>query len=83
MLMAILVQTMVPPLGVVWKYANWPEVFIVIVRMKETVLSWCYIIIYIYTYTNGAIFPMLAQVVYIAYTPLCRWYMNYIHHFAK
>ena len=70
MLMAILVQTMVPPLGVVWKYANWPEVFIVIVRMKKTVLNWCYIIIYIYTL--------------MAPFSLCwrRWYISHIHHFA-
>ena len=38
---------------------------------------------YIYIYTSGAIFPMLVQVVYIAYTPLCRWYMKHIHQFAK
>ena len=37
----------------------------------------------IYIYTSGAIFPMLAQVVYIAYTLLCRWYMKHIHHFVK
>ena len=37
----------------------------------------------LHIYTNGAIFPMLAQVLYIAYTPLCRWYMKHTHHFAK
>ena len=26
---------------------------------------------------------MLVQVVYITYTPLCRWYTKHIHHFAK
>ena len=44
------------------------------------VVEVCYISI---TYTNGAIFPMLAQVVYIAYTPLRRWHMKNIHHFVK
>ena len=28
-------------------------------------------------YTNGATFPMLVQVVYVAYTPLCKWYVIY------
>ena len=30
--------------------------------------------LYIYIHTNGGHYPMLAQVVYIAYTPLCeKW----------
>ena len=37
----------------------------------------------LHIYTSGAIFPMLAQVVYIAHTPLCRWYMKHIHQFVK
>ena len=37
----------------------------------------------VHIYTSGAIFPMLEQVVYIAYTLLCRWYMKHIYHFAK